>query len=625
MRRNWRQARRLCRVLIVGGLLLPATMGQVAALAASPGGTPTPPVQGATPEASATQSPTAASTVTSTPTSTPTVHVTATPVPTPVSDRKSGKHRKRRRHLTPTPSVAPTSSATSSAPQPRKHTRRHHHRRKPHAHPTPTPSYTATPAPSPTPPITLQAEDSIAPVSCNGPPKPVASKPFLTSPYHHWTSIVSYFDHDSPNFLRDGEIITATGAHATPDLTHQAYDFPAYWSSSYRQFLYYDGHNGYDYNLSYRTIYAAAPGKVIYSALEYSYAPDHGYGNMVMISHRDAYVTLYGHFSRLLVHRGQKVRRGQVIGISGNTGHSTGPHLHFTVFHNCTPTDPYGWTGQGPDPLAGYKGETSTYLWRRAPLVVNPPPDWPGMNSLPREPGPVYLLLRLPASGVGTAGFIHQVHVRIAAALRSLHALGLRAKPDAVLGALRIDSRVQPGRLYGLPFVASIASTDVLPDARSDLLHALAHAALVTRHRRIALGGSRSWTGYLFHWAGRTFLLGKGQRGKAVSLRVGKGGGRATRHVVRADDITGAYAVDLGPLSPRQVRLLAHELTASSVRARSNRVTTRERATDQPTVGQEHTASRSFSPAFGLALAVLLVVLAGFALATVRRRFAPHG
>ncbi|WP_274655480.1 M23 family metallopeptidase [Paenibacillus humicola] len=59
-----------------------------------------------------------------------------------------------------------------------------------------------------------------------------------------------------------------------------------------------------------------------------------GYGNCVIINHRNGYETLYGHMSKILVKKGQTVEKGEQIGIMGNTGHSTGTHLHFEVHKN---------------------------------------------------------------------------------------------------------------------------------------------------------------------------------------------------------------------------------------------------------------------------------------------------
>ncbi len=56
-----------------------------------------------------------------------------------------------------------------------------------------------------------------------------------------------------------------------------------------------------------------------------------GYGNYVVIAHAGKMVTLYGHLDKLLVHAGQVVHAGDVIGLEGSTGNSTGPHLHFEV------------------------------------------------------------------------------------------------------------------------------------------------------------------------------------------------------------------------------------------------------------------------------------------------------
>jgi murein DD-endopeptidase MepM/ murein hydrolase activator NlpD len=56
-----------------------------------------------------------------------------------------------------------------------------------------------------------------------------------------------------------------------------------------------------------------------------------GYGNMVMIDHGNGYQTLYAHLSQVSTQCGRSVAQGALIGYSGSTGNSTGPHLHFEV------------------------------------------------------------------------------------------------------------------------------------------------------------------------------------------------------------------------------------------------------------------------------------------------------
>jgi peptidoglycan DL-endopeptidase CwlO len=68
-----------------------------------------------------------------------------------------------------------------------------------------------------------------------------------------------------------------------------------------------------------------------------------GYGNYTCIQHGGSLSTCYGHQSSISVSVGQQVSQGQVIGYSGNTGHSTGPHLHFEVRINGSPVDPLGY------------------------------------------------------------------------------------------------------------------------------------------------------------------------------------------------------------------------------------------------------------------------------------------
>ena len=61
---------------------------------------------------------------------------------------------------------------------------------------------------------------------------------------------------------------------------------------------------------------------------------------MIILRHGDRLATVYGHNSKLLVRPGQDVKRGQKIALAGNTGHSTGPHLHFEVRVGPDAVDP---------------------------------------------------------------------------------------------------------------------------------------------------------------------------------------------------------------------------------------------------------------------------------------------
>lgn len=89
------------------------------------------------------------------------------------------------------------------------------------------------------------------------------------------------------------------------------------------------GHNGIDIAASVGTPIVASAGGTVISARSSGY--NGGYGSMVIISHAGKVQTIYAHMSRVDVVTGQTVSQGQVIGAVGNTGKSTGPHLHFEV------------------------------------------------------------------------------------------------------------------------------------------------------------------------------------------------------------------------------------------------------------------------------------------------------
>jgi murein DD-endopeptidase MepM/ murein hydrolase activator NlpD len=72
-----------------------------------------------------------------------------------------------------------------------------------------------------------------------------------------------------------------------------------------------------------------------------------GYGNLVLVRHDNGYVSAYAHNSEITVKRGDKVRRGQVIARSGQTGNVTSPQLHFEIRRGSTPVDPIPFLSRG--------------------------------------------------------------------------------------------------------------------------------------------------------------------------------------------------------------------------------------------------------------------------------------
>lgn len=96
-------------------------------------------------------------------------------------------------------------------------------------------------------------------------------------------------------------------------------------------------HSGIDFAAAMGTpIRAAADGEVLWASWR------GGYGRCIILLHGGGVATLYGHCSELLVQPGQPVKRGQLIGLSGSTGLSTGPHLHFEIRVHGQPVDPLG-------------------------------------------------------------------------------------------------------------------------------------------------------------------------------------------------------------------------------------------------------------------------------------------
>ncbi len=96
-----------------------------------------------------------------------------------------------------------------------------------------------------------------------------------------------------------------------------------------------DMHTGLDISAPYGTkVYAPADGTVIYAGTR------EGYGNIVVIDHKFGYTTRFGHLSRFNVQVGQRISRHDIIGYVGTSGRTTGPHLHFEIWHYNRYLDP---------------------------------------------------------------------------------------------------------------------------------------------------------------------------------------------------------------------------------------------------------------------------------------------
>lgn len=101
----------------------------------------------------------------------------------------------------------------------------------------------------------------------------------------------------------------------------------------------YKMHTGMDFTAPVGTdIYSTGSGTVV--EVEYGSG---GYGKHVIVDHGFGYQTLYGHMYKVNVKRGQKVLRGEVLGSVGNTGTSTGPHLHYEVIKNGIKINPVNY------------------------------------------------------------------------------------------------------------------------------------------------------------------------------------------------------------------------------------------------------------------------------------------
>ncbi len=151
----------------------------------------------------------------------------------------------------------------------------------------------------------------------------------------------------STNIIRPGEKIFLPGANLTKEIV-LAQNFSdnfikpimgritSNFGNRFHPILErYHFHSGIDVKAPYgATIKVAASGKIIFAGWK------SGYGRCVIVKHNNTYKTLYGHLSRIFVQQGQFVEKKESVGAAGDSGFTTGTHLHFEVLKNNRPIDP---------------------------------------------------------------------------------------------------------------------------------------------------------------------------------------------------------------------------------------------------------------------------------------------
>src|SRR5713226_6460561 len=233
-----------------------------------------------------------------------------------------------------------------------------------------------------------------------GQPAPGA---FLTLPFMGPHYITSVFDHCGPYYVVHGSVCRYDGTVASARVGGPDPGFDAGYAQTPggHDYLYYSGHDGYDYGLYYEPVAAAAPGRVILAGWVVPGCQTCLSGQTVEINHGNGLMTFYGHMSHIWVAKGQYVYRGQIIGVSGMTGTATGPHLHFGVYRigGGGPVDPYGWGGSYPDPWPKDVGD----LWiGGSPRFANIPMPHVTVSAVSQLDNPAVIDVSWSSPGTGT-------------------------------------------------------------------------------------------------------------------------------------------------------------------------------------------------------------------------------
>lgn len=166
---------------------------------------------------------------------------------------------------------------------------------------------------------------------------------FLSVPYYGSRTVNSFFDNEYPDYSINDRIVLYDGSVARKSHGTCGGSSTAYYAQPNGQgkCVWYDGHSGYDFALINEKVLASADGQIYQTRWWDWNDRNAALGLFIDISHDGGYVTRYAHLSAALVSANTNVIKDEIIGVSGNTGNSSGPHLHFEVRHNNYPVDPF--------------------------------------------------------------------------------------------------------------------------------------------------------------------------------------------------------------------------------------------------------------------------------------------
>lgn len=218
---------------------------------------------------------------------------------------------------------------------------------------------------------------------------------FLKRPYYGggtggvaWNAV---FDHKCPDYNASTGCSQASGGVGVL-LRYDGQSFTSCTNGG----TCYDGHSGYDLNLVYQPVVASAPGTITYSGWYDNANHESAFGLYIILQHSPSFPThrtIYGHLSMVRFPSNWNVTGYWQIGTSGNTGNSTGAHLHFELQFNTAngwkTKDMYGWSGSGTDPwqASSYGGVVSEWLWLPYPQREQTPPTYIGDYILDNDDG----------------------------------------------------------------------------------------------------------------------------------------------------------------------------------------------------------------------------------------------